>query len=134
MSWLIFKEFCSKSWVWLKEHWQIPFLIVWSIIIWVTARKDFDAALAVIEAKKKSYEEQISAIKDAHNKEILKRENLVKEYNEMLSKVEKEFEDKQKKLEEHHKAKIREVVVKSKNNPEEVKREIERIFDFKHVE
>ena len=134
MSWLLFKEFCAKSWVWLKEHWQIPFLVVWSIVVWVMARKDFDAALEVIDAKKKSYEEQIAAIKDAHNKEILERENLIKEYNEMLSRVEKDLEAKEKELEEHHKARIREVVVKSKNNPEKVKKEIERIFDFKHIE
>ena len=98
------------------------------------ARKDFNAALGVIEAKKKSDDEQLSAIKDEHNKELLKRENLIKEYNEMLARVAKDFEVKEKELEEHHKAKIREVVVKSKNNPEEVKKEIERIFDFKYVE
>ena len=133
MNWLIFKTFCKKSWVWLREHWQIPFLLVWSVVIWIMARKDFDAALDVLEAKKKSYNEQMSAVKDSHNKELIKRENLIKEYNELLTRIEKDFETKEKELEEHHKAQIREVVVKSKNNPEEVRKEIERIFDFKHV-
>jgi uncharacterized membrane protein len=97
------------------------------------ARKDFNAVLGVLEAKKKSYEERMTAVKDAHNQEILERENLLKEYNEILSRVEKDFEEKEEKLEEHHKAKIRDVVVKSRKNPDEIKKEIERIFGFKHL-
>jgi len=134
MSWLVIKLTCKKVWIWFKEHWKIPLLIAWSIFIWIMARKDFNAALKVIETRKESYEKQIAAIKDAHNKEIIKRNNLVKEYNDTISRIKKEFEKKEKVLEEKHKRTVREVVVRSRKNPEEVRKEIEKVFGFKYVE
>ena len=134
MSWLVIKLTCKKVWIWFKEHWKIPLLIVWSIFIWVMARKDFNAALKVIEIRKESYEKQIAAIKDAHNKEIIERNNLIKEYDNAISRIKKEFEKKERVLEEKHKRTVREVVARSKKNPEEVRKEIEKVFGFKYVE
>jgi biopolymer transport protein ExbB/TolQ len=120
--------------MWLKAHWVVPFLIAWSILVWVLARKDFNAAKQVSSTRVKSYEDQILAIKDAHNKEIIKRDGLISEYNETISKIKKEFVKREKVLEKDHERTVREMIVKSKNNPEEIKRLIEREFGFKNVE
>ena len=124
----------KKVWVWLKTYWVVPLLVVWSILIWVLARKDFNAAKEVMEARVKSYEDQISAIKDAHNKEIIKRDNLISEYNETISKIEKEFAKREKVLEKDHERVVREMIVKSKSDPEVIKEMIEKEFGFKNVE
>ena len=124
----------KKVWVWLKTYWVVPLLVVWAILIWVLARKDFNAAKEVMEARVKSYEDQISAIKDAHNKEIIKRDNLISEYNETISKIEKEFAKREKVLEKDHERVVREMIVKSKSDPEVIKEMIEKEFGFKNVE
>ena len=124
----------KKIWMWLKAHWVAPFLIAWSILVWVLARRDFNAAKQVMETRVKSYEDQMLAVKDAHNKEIIKRDGLISEYNETISKIKKEFGKREKVLEKDHERTVREMIVKSKNNPEEIKRLIEREFGFKNVE
>jgi hypothetical protein len=124
----------KKAWAWLVAHWQVPVLIAWSVVVWVFARRDYNAALKVIEARKESYEGRISIIKDSHNREILKRDKLLKEFNATLTQLEREFEKKEKVLEEKHVRTVREVVVSSKNNPEEVRKRIESEFGFTYVE
>lgn len=124
----------KKVWTWIKTYWQIPFLVAWSIVIWIVARKDFNAAKDVMEARVKSYEDQMLAIKDAHNKEIIKRDNLINEYNETISKIEKEFEKREMVLDKDHERVVREMIVKSKSNPEVIKKMIEKEFGFKNVE
>jgi len=124
----------KKVWVWLKTYWVVPLLVVWSILVWVLARKDFNAAKEVMEARSKSYEDQISAIKDAHNKEIIKRDDLISEYNETISKIEKEFAKREKTLKKDHERVVREMIVKSKSNPEVIKEMIEKEFGFENIE
>ena len=63
----------------MKENWKIPFLVVWSIVIWALSRKNAEAALDVLEAKKESYDKQIISLKENHNKELTKRDLLIKE-------------------------------------------------------
>ena len=124
----------KKCWVWLKNHWQIPFLVVWSILIWILARKNTEAMSEVLEAKKESYQRQIQVLRESHNTEILKRENLIKEYTDSLRKVEENFRKKEKELSDIQKNEIKEVVIKSKGNPDEIKKRIEEEFGFKFVE
>ena len=134
MSWLIFKTSLSKIWIWIKEHWQIPFLFAWSILVWVIARRNSDAIIETLEARKESYKKQIQVLRDSHNMEILKREGLIKQYEEALEKVEKNFAEKEKELSDKHKADIKEAIILSKGNPDEIRKRIEKEFGIKYVE
>ena len=58
------------AWIWLRENWKIPFLVVWSIIIWAISRKNAEAAMDVLEAKKESYDKQIVSLKENHKREF----------------------------------------------------------------
>lgn len=119
---------------WLRAHWQIPVLVVWSVAIWVFARRDYNTALKVIDAKKKSYEEQLRGLKDAHNREIIERDRLLQEFNLAISKIEREFKKSEKALEERHIRTVREVVAKSRKEPHLIREQIEKEFGFTYVE
>ena len=134
MSWLATKLFLEKSWVWIKEHWQIPALLLWSLFVWVIARRNTDAIVEMLEAKKHSYKKQIETLREAHNNELIKREGLHKEYEEALKNVEEEYKKRKKELTESQRLDIKEVVVKSKGDPDEIKKRIEKEFGFKLVE
>ena len=134
MSWILFKNALCKAWLWLKEHWQIPLLVLWTVLVYIFARRNTDALLEVIEAKKISYRDQLEALRESHNKEILERDKLTRKYEITLKRVEEEFEKKEKELSKSQKNEIKEMIIKSKGNPDEVKEKIEKEFGIKFVE
>jgi hypothetical protein len=134
VTWIVFKSFVKRSWLWLKEHWQIPFLALWTILVYVLTRRNTDALIEVMEAKRNSYKKQIEALRASHNDEILKRDKLLEQYEETLDKVEEKFKEEEKKLTESQKNEIKEVVVKSKGNPDEIRKRIEEEFGIRYVE
>mgnify|MGYP003116849225 FL=1 len=71
MKWLAIKTAVCKSWLWLKEHWQFPILLLWTIFVFVFSRRNSEAMLEVMEAKKNSYRKQITILNEKHATEIL---------------------------------------------------------------
>ena len=133
MTWILFKSYFKNSWLWLKEHWQLPFLLVWSIGIYILTRRNTDALLEVMEAKKESYRKQVEVLRSTHNDEILKRYMLTEEYDSTLKKVKEVYDSEDAKLSEKHKNEIKEVIIKSKGDPSEIKRRIEKEFGIKFI-
>ena len=134
MSLLAVKNIFSKIYIFMKEYWQIPFLITWSVIVWVFARRNTQAIVDVMEAKKESYNKQIEVLRWSHNEEILKRDGLIKRYEEELSKLRSHFEREEEELTEKHKSDLKKVVVETRKTPEKIKERIEKEFGFKYVE
>tara|TARA_X000000950_G_scaffold279158_1_gene371296 strand:+ start:54 stop:458 length:405 start_codon:yes stop_codon:yes gene_type:complete len=134
MSWIIIKNSLKSSWVWLKAYWQVPLLFVWSVVIYVLSKRNTDALVEVMEARKESYEKQINELKTRHNNEIIERDRLIKQYHETVSAIEKKYKEKQKKLKAKEKRKIKEIVRKSKGEPDVIKAEIEKSFGFVFVD
>lgn len=134
MKWLAIKTAVCKSWVWLKEHWQFPLLLVWTVLVFVFSRRNSEAMLEVLEAKKESYKRQISILNESHKTEILKRDQLIEKYHQTLEKIEEEYRKKSKELSIKQKNTIKEIVINSKGDPDAVKAEIENIFNFTYVD
>ena len=85
-------------WIWLRENWRIPFLIMWSIVIWALSRKNAQAAMDVLEARKESYDKQIIELKENHQKELSARDIELKKYHETLDLIEKKYNEKSVKI------------------------------------
>ncbi len=134
MTWILFKSYIKKSFVWIKQHWQVPFIMVWTLVVYLFTRRNTDAMLEVMQAKRDSYKRQIEILRESHNDEILKREALTREYELALARVEQEFAKKSKELSKEQKTDIKEVVIKAKGNPDEINRKIEKEFGFKFVD
>jgi len=133
MSLLAAKTLLRKTWAWLRTHWQIPFIIIWSIVVWVISRRNTDAIMEAFKARKDSYKQQLEVITRTHRDEILKRENLIKEYDEALKAIEKAYEEKKQEITILHKEKVKDVIIKSRKNPEEIISKIEKEFGIKYV-
>ena len=130
MEWILFKKVLKTSWVWLKTHWHIPFIVTWTVVVWVVSRGNIHAVTQVLEAKKKSYERQIEALRTAHKSEIEKREELDLKYRETLGIIEKDFKLKEQELSSLKKRKIKQIIESSKDNPNEINKKIENLFGF----
>jgi len=134
MSWLAFKNISSKCWVWLKAHWQIPLLLVWSMLVYFFARRNSDAIVEVLNAKKDSYEKQINELKKRHNSEIIERDKLIANYHETVAMIEKKHLEKEKQLSTKEKKRVKEIVKKSKGEPDVIRTEIEKSFGFTFID
>ena len=122
-----------KTWVWLKENWKVPVVVLWTIIVWFFSRKNAEAALDVLEVRKESYEKQIAFLKQAHKKELSEKDKLVIRYHDTIERLENEFSQKKKELTEKEKKLVKEIIEESKDNPDEVEKKIESLFGFTHV-
>ena len=134
MSWLAVKLWLAKAWSFTKQHWQFPFLAIWSVAIWILTRRNSQAAIDVLNAKKESYDKQISALKEKHNEEILKRDKLIEKYNETLDKIRVEYAKKNRELDSKEKQRVKEIVAKSKGDPVVIRNDIEKAFGFTYVD
>ena len=134
MSWLVVKKTLKSSWLWLKTYWHVPLLIIWSVVVYVLSKRNTDALVEVMEARKESYEKQINELKTRHNNEIIERDRLIKQYHETVSAIEKKYEEQKKKLKVKEKKKIKEIIKKSKGEPDVIKAEIEKSFGFVFVD
>tara|TARA_R100000030_G_C3213982_1_gene114124 strand:- start:218 stop:604 length:387 start_codon:yes stop_codon:yes gene_type:complete len=121
------------AWIWLRENWKIPFLVVWSIVIWALSRKNAEAALDVLEAKKESYDKQIVALKENHKKELTKRDLLVKQYHETIERLEKKYAEKDAILTKKNKQRVKQVVEEMEGDSDAVQRKIEELFNFSDI-
>jgi len=133
VEWILFKKTLKTIWVWLKTHWHIPFIITWTLVVWMMSRGNVRAVTDVLEAKKKSYEKQIEALKSAHKSEIKKREELSLKYKQTLDTIEKDFKLKEEKLSLLKKRKIKQIIKDSKDNPNEINEKIENLFGFTRI-
>ena len=126
--------FIKKAWAWLKEYWKIPALIVYTIIMAVVFRRNTQALKETLEIKRESYEAQLKALSGLHEEELLKRDGLIEQYQDIVTKLEADFKKKNKVLEKEHRERIRKVILESKKNPEEIKKKIQNMFGFRYVE
>jgi hypothetical protein len=83
-----------------------------------------------MKANKESYEAQIQGLKDAHEEEIQKREELHLKYQATLGKIEEKYNLKEEDFSREKKKKIKEIVKKAKDNPDEINEKIENLFGF----
>ena len=134
VEWIAFKKAASTCWLWLKNHWQIPFIIAWSMLVYFISRRNSDAIIEVLNARKDSYEKQLNDLKKRHNDEIIERDRLIKRYHEAVSLVEKKYAEKEKELSLREKKRVKQIVSESKGNPDVIKKEIEKSFGFDFVD
>tara|TARA_B100000282_G_C31668751_1_gene461110 strand:- start:518 stop:922 length:405 start_codon:yes stop_codon:yes gene_type:complete len=133
VSWLAIKLFIKKTWSFFREHWQIPFVVVWTIITVVLSRRNTAALKDVINAKQKSHKKEVEMLKKTHRDQVLKLKNLQIQYIETIEKLEKKFEEENQQLSQKHIEDVKEIVIRSKGNTEEIKRKIEDEFGIKFI-
>ena len=133
MTWLVVKKALKKTWVWLKHNWYIPAVLVYTVVLWIFFRRK-DKAHDVLKVRSKSYEAQIEAINKSHAEEIEKRDEILKQYNETINRLEEEFEKKNKELDNKKRKAVKEIVEKHYNDPDALARMLSEKFGFEHWE
>ena len=131
MTWLATKLFFKKTWSFLKEYWQIPFIFLWTLATIVLTRRNTDALKEVISAKQQSHKKEIETLEKIHSDEIIKLKGVQEEYLRTIEQLEVKFKKQNIELSKKQVEDVKKIVVKSKGNPEEIIRKIENDFGIK---
>lgn len=134
IQWIAFKAFMKKVWVWIKNYWYLPVMVVVAAVAWCFGRRNTEGILKMFATSKESYQKEIEVLKKTHEEEIKKREELVLHHNETLKKIEEEYKIKISELNSAERREIKKIVDKHKDDPEGLAKRVGDVFGIEHVE
>ena len=130
---LTLKSTLKKTWTWLRHNWYVPAVIVYTLVLWFLF-KNKAGALKVLEIRSKSYENQIKTIEEAHKKEIEARDQILKNYDNVLTQLEKDYEEKNMKLDTKKKKEIKKIVKEINDRPDDLAKILAERYGIDYVE
>ena len=130
---LTLKSTLKKTWTWLRHNWYVPAVVVYTLVLWFLF-KNKAGALKVLEIRSKSYENQIKTIEEAHKKEIEARDQILKNYDNVLTQLEKDYEEKNMKLDIKKKKEIKKIVKDFNDRPDDLAKTLAEKFGLDYVE
>ena len=130
---LALKSTLKKTWTWLRHNWYVPAVVVYTLVLWFLFRNK-TKALEVLEIRSKSYESQIKTIEDAHKKEIQARDQILKNYDNVLTQLEKDYEEKNMKLDTKKKKEIKKIVKEFNDRPDDLAKILAERYGIDYVE
>ena len=134
MTWLTIKLYLKKGWLWCKHHRKLAAVAVWTLVIWVVARKNVGAYAKVHDTTIESYKKEVEVLDNTHNAEIEKRNEAIHKRNEALTKLEQHYERSLDRLTVEKRARYLELIKMHDQDPEFVNKTITEEFGFKYVE
>lgn len=134
IQWLAFKTFVKKAWVWIKNYWYLPVMVVIGVVAFCFGRRDTEGILKMFEMSKKNYQKEIEVLKKTQEEEIKKRDELMKKHDEALKKIEEDYKIKLDELSSAEKREIKKIVEKHKDDPEGLAKRVGDVFGITHVE
>ena len=130
---LTLKSTLKKTWTWLRHNWYVPAVIIYTLVLWFLF-KNKAGALKVLEIRSKSYESQIKTIEEAHKKEIEARDQILKNYDNVLTQLEKDYEEKNMKLDTKKKKEIKKIVKEFNDRPDDMAKILAERYGINYVE
>tara|TARA_R100000773_G_C4209350_1_gene109298 strand:- start:216 stop:638 length:423 start_codon:yes stop_codon:yes gene_type:complete len=130
---LTLKSTLKKTWTWLRHNWYVPAVVAYTLVLWFLFRNK-TKALEVLEIRSKSYESQIKTIEEAHKKEIEARDKILKNYDNVLTQLEKDYEEKNMKLDTKKKKEIKKIVKEFNDRPDDLAKILAERYGIDYVE
>ena len=130
---LTLKSTLKKTWTWLRHNWYVPAVVIYTLVLWFLF-KNKAGALKVLEIRSKSYESQIKTIENAHKKEIEARDQILKNYDNVLTQLEKDYEEKNMKLDTKKKKEIKKIVKEFNDRPDDLAKILAERYGIDYVE
>ncbi len=122
-----FLSFVTRYW---KE------ILIGLLLLIVSASWYFDRSslIKAMDSATSRYEQELILIRESHAREIERKEELAKEYEEKIQQLQVVFDENQREIEELKSERIVEVTTLRRTNPEVVAEQIQNAFGFDHVE
>lgn len=120
--------FWKKAWAWLKNYWYIPAVLIYTLVLWFVFRKKNDKIIEMFEISKENYKKEIDIINSAHSSEMAQKEEIIKDYQDALKKLQEEHSIKIENLSKEEEKEVQELIQKHKENPDVLAEEMKSLF------
>ena len=131
--WSKTKFYAKKAWLWMKSNGHIVFVVALAVIAAIVARKPPNLG-KILSVKKDSYDAEIKAIQDAHEKELADRDKALKRYDQALRQIEDKHSENSQKLDSQKKKMIRELITENADDPDAITQRIAELTGFTVVD
>ena len=131
MTWLAVKHFLQRAWVWTKNYWYIPLLVVLALAALLVKRTDI--ATKLLKTRTESYKEQVDVLNESHTNEIEKRDEIIRVHKEVMDQLDEQLESDLQEVDRKKEKRIKELVEDNHDNPEELSRALGDAFGIKYV-
>jgi predicted membrane protein len=133
MSLVAIKLMLSKAWIFTKNYWYIPFVLIVFSIAAIMFRSNNEKMIQMLKNSIQNYEKEINILKESHKKEMEMRDELLDQYNDIIGELEKQYQDKQEELDDKKKEEVKELVKKYENDNETLAKELSEKFGVNYV-
>ena len=131
MNWLKAKHFTQRAWVWIKNYWYVPLLVVLALAALFVKRSDI--ALKLLKTRTESYKEQIDVLNESHTNEIAKRDEIIKVHQEVMEQLDVQLEEDLSEIEKNKEKRVKEIIKESHGDPEELSKALSNAFGITFV-
>ena len=134
MTWLTFVLYSKKIWIWCRHHWKILALALWTLIVFLVARKNVRAYKKVLDATVENYKKEVEVLENSHKEEIRKRDEAIKKHNEDIKRLEEKYAGDKEELDVKRRSRYLELVKMYDTDPENINKILQEEFGFKYEE
>jgi uncharacterized membrane protein YhiD involved in acid resistance len=134
MSWLTLVLYSKKIWVWCKHHWKILALALWTLVVFLIARKNVRAYKKVLDTTIENYKKEVEVLENSHKEEVRKRDEAIKKHNDDIKKLEEEYAGDKEELSVEKRSRYLDLVKMYDSDPNSINEILQKEFGFKYEE
>ena len=132
MTWLTIVLYSKKILTWCKHHWKILAIALWTLVVFVVARRNVKAYKKVLNTTIDNYKKEVEVLENSHKEEVQKRNEAIKKHNEDIKKLEENYSGKKENLSVEKRSRYLELVKMYDSDPESINKILEKEFGFKY--
>ncbi len=118
----------------VTRYWKEILIGLLLLIVSASLYYDRSSLIKAMDSATSRYEQELILLRESHAREIERKEELVKEYEEKIQQLQVVFDENQQEIEELKSDRVVEVATLRHTNPEVVAEQIQNAFGFDHVE
>ena len=118
----------------VKKNWKEILIVICLLLVMGKMRYDYGQLESAYITTQESLQNQIEGLQEIHKRELEKREEALREYEEQLDEIKKRHEMDKDELDGLKRKKQKEFVKDFVDDPRALIEEIESIFGFDYVE
>ena len=116
------------------KYWREALIIVMVIGVSVAWSQDHKSLIKAYDSAVISYEAQLEALNESHQRELERKEQALHEYQAKMDEIQREYLEFRENVEEQKATRVAELTEIRHSNPDALVEEIENAFGFEYVE
>jgi hypothetical protein len=126
-------RYLKKIWIYTKKYWHIITIGSLAVLLYIVSRKNPESLLNILSVKREQYKKELEALDKSYIHETKERKKAQEEYLKKAELIKKEYGQKIFDLSEERERRVKELLKKGKNDPDNAAKIISELYGIKHV-